>query len=186
MTALMWKKFWQVEVPSLTVPQEIGINDMVVMAIVLVDFFQYCAMTPNLSNLSAIVDSLSHMASVRMEEMLEMSEGMYWNLLIGAFVVVFMWILFGAIIIFRLDLRFPESSSCVVFGMVAEFVLPIINNALFLPIISVLLDVFLCTEEIGDEFTDTFLDRDCHEFCWESDHVTYAVMSAIALVAYLP
>jgi hypothetical protein len=143
-------------------------------------------MAPNIAHLSSIADSVSSAASVRMEEMMEMSEGLFWKLLITVYAIVFMWIVLGVIIMFRLDLRFPNSGSCVAFGMVAEFVLPIINNAMFLPIISLLLDVFLCTEEIGDEYTDTFLDRDCNEFCWENDHVTYVVFSVISLVAYLP
>jgi hypothetical protein len=143
-------------------------------------------MTPNLENLSHMISETSLIFSIDADGLFDLKEGVFWMLLTGVFVLVFLWLLFGAIIMLRLDLRFRESSCCVSLGIVGEFLLPIINNAFFLPINSLLLDVFLCTEEIGSDYTDTFLDRDCHEFCWKDDHVTYAIFACVCLIAYLP
>jgi hypothetical protein len=40
--------------------------------------------------------------------------------------------------------------------------LPIIGNLFFIPIISFLLDVFVCVETIGDDIDDAVLSKDCH------------------------
>jgi hypothetical protein len=70
--------------------------------------------------------------------------------------------------------------------MLAETALPIIGNAAFIPIISILLDVFICTESVGDKYTDSYMDRDCFVWCWEDEHVSYATMACFCLVAYVP
>jgi hypothetical protein len=36
--------------------------------------------------------------------------------------------------------------------MLGENILPFVGNALFIPIIGILMDVFKCTESVGDEF----------------------------------
>jgi hypothetical protein len=38
-TTLIWKMYWDLKIEPLTVPRMIGMNDFVVMAIVVVDFF---------------------------------------------------------------------------------------------------------------------------------------------------
>jgi hypothetical protein len=97
-----------------------------------------------------------------------------------------MWVLMSIVIIWRIDLKFENSDFCVNFGMAAETALPVIGNAAFIPIISILLDVFLCTESIGDDYTDSFMNRDCHVWCWEGEHVTFAAVAAICLLVYSP
>jgi hypothetical protein len=79
---------------------------------------------------------------------------------------------------------------CRYLGQISEYLLPIIGDVGFLPIISILLDVFVCDQaytESGDpEMTDSILARDCHENCWTGVHVYYAPMSFIGLVLYVP
>ncbi len=38
-TAMIWRKYWSRSVEPLTVPRPIGMNDIIVMVIVGVDFF---------------------------------------------------------------------------------------------------------------------------------------------------
>jgi hypothetical protein len=66
------------------------------------------------------------------------------------------------IIILKLDLKYDNYYSTL-FGFICEHSLPIISNAGFLPIISILLDVFLCTKGTSDSLNDSYLDRDCEE-----------------------
>jgi hypothetical protein len=115
-----------------------------------------------------------------------MSEGLYWIVLSIVIATCMMWTFMSVIIIWRLDLKFDDNEFCVTFGMIAETALPIIGNAAFIPIISILLDVFLCTESVGDAYTDSYMDRDCFVWCWEEEHIGYAAMSSICLVFYVP
>jgi hypothetical protein len=55
------------------------------------------------------------------------------------------------------------------------FVLPVLGNSGFIPIVSIQLDVFICDtaySENGDpDYTDSILYRDCNENCWQGYHV---------------
>ncbi|CAG9335814.1 unnamed protein product [Blepharisma stoltei] len=62
----------------------------------------------------------------------------------------------------------------------------ILGNLCFIPFVSVLLDVFVCDESIGDSFTDSFLAKDCYQFCWKGNHIVYAILSGIAILIYEP
>jgi hypothetical protein len=186
MTFFIGKKYWSTSIEELQTKRPIGINDYVVLFIVLVDFFQYCVMTPDLESLNEIIYKTSQIFSIDFPGLVELKEGVFWMLLISIFAVVFLWLILGAIIIFRLDLRFQNSDMCVSFGLIAESILPIMNNVFFLPIVAILLDVFLCTKEVGSDYTDTFLDVDCHEYCWKDDHIIYVVFTCLCMLAYLP
>ena len=68
-------------------------------------------------------------------------------------------------IINKIDIRFSNFVICRSLGQIAENILPFLGNAAFLPIISIILDVYVCDEAYGDSpltFSDTFLSRDCH------------------------
>lgn len=67
-----------------------------------------------------------------------------------------------------------------------EFLLPVLGNLGFLPIISTLLNVFVCDESIGDGFDESFLAKDCYEFCWKDFHLIYALASIVGLLVYEP
>jgi hypothetical protein len=89
-----------------------------------------------------------------------MTEGVYWIIFSSVFAVCLLWLVIAVIIILRIDLKFENNECCSTFGMLSEIGLPIIGNAAFLPLVSILLDAFVCTESIGDKYTDSFLDRD--------------------------
>lgn len=72
----------------------------------------------------------------------------------------------GLAIILKIDLRFKSNYYCSSFGYYSENLLPVIGGVCFMSIISVLLDVFLCVESTSDNFEDSFMLRDCHQYCW--------------------
>jgi hypothetical protein len=111
---------------------------------------------------------------------------MYWNVLTCVVATCFLWIILAVVIIWKLDLRFENSETCQTFGLLAETTLPIIGNAGFIPITSILLDVFLCTKSVGSNYDESYMDRDCFVWCWEGDHIKYVVLSSLCLVFYVP
>mmetsp|Transcript_6314 Transcript_6314/g.10947 ORF Transcript_6314/g.10947 Transcript_6314/m.10947 type:complete len:259 (-) Transcript_6314:1340-2116(-) len=69
--------------------------------------------------------------------------------------------------------------------------MPLLGNVLFLPIISILFDVFVCEEghakdEDDLEFGDSFMYRDCNEDCWDGMHLKYSMAASVALILYFP
>ena len=79
-----------------------------------------------------------------------------------------------------LKLKFPNIDiiffirliTCIGFGFL-----------LYIPLISMLVDIFICTEEAKGM---VFFDIDCNTECWDTTHMAYAVLSSFALVQIIP
>jgi hypothetical protein len=126
------------------------------------------------------------MTSVDMSGLIEMEEGMFWVILNVVYTLCFVWFVTAVLILLKVDIRLESQSICRNFGYYAETILPILSNSCFLPIIAILIDVNLCTEKVGDDVDDTYLDRDCHVWCWESEHVVYVSFAVVCFVLYVP
>jgi hypothetical protein len=60
-------------------------------------------------------------------------------------------------------------------------------DMLFLPIIQIYLEVFICIRTTGDDITDSYLYKDCYVHpCWEGEHAVYATIGAVLLLCYVP
>ena len=105
-------------------------------------------------------------------------------MLMGCMFVVAIWAF--CVLMFLTRMVANDSCWCYYLGAASDVLLPFIGNAMFLPIIYIHYEVFICTESIGDEATDSFMNIDCHEFCWKDEHLLYAVASIISLTLYLP
>jgi hypothetical protein len=147
-------------------------------------------MGPDFSSLSTFLADIGHGVTVDLSHLLEMKEGVFWIILDIVFAAVGVWIVACFIILTKLDLRYHGWTLCVYLGLISEFILPIIGDQGFLPIVSILLDIFVCDRayvESGDpEMTDSFLSRDCHASCWTGEHRWYVGFAVISLISYVP
>lgn len=64
--------------------------------------------------------------------------------------------------------------------------MPLLGNLAFVPIISGLLDIFVCDHSIGDNYSESYMAKDCYQFCWRDEHLIYSIVAAISLVLYGP
>ncbi|MEE4247825.1 MAG: hypothetical protein V2I33_20695 [Kangiellaceae bacterium] len=163
-----------------------SLNDMIVIAGVFVDFCQYLAMGPEFKSLNSVIWNLSAAISVDLGGLIEMSEGVFWMVLNVVYSACFVWFVVALLNLLRIDVRYEQYSICRSFSYYTEILLPILSNAGFVPIIAILLDVNMCTESVGDSYTDSYLDRDCHVWCWESEHVIYVVFAVVCFALYVP
>ena len=182
----IWKKYWQSQVSTISERSELSINDVILMFIIFVDAFQYAAMGPDFRSLNSFIAAIGDSVNVDLERLISLDEGIYWISLNTVISLVAIWVILGIVIIKRLDLRYENVYFCLKLGYYAENGLGIIGNACFIPINSLLLDVFICTESVGDDYTDSFLDRDCHEYCWKGDHMIYVPFVIFCLALYTP
>ena len=54
---------------------------------------------------------------------------------------------------------------------------------LYLPVISMLMDIFICTAEANHII---FFDIDCNEECWYSTHILHAIFATLAIILVIP
>ncbi|CAG9309836.1 unnamed protein product [Blepharisma stoltei] len=181
LTFYIWKRWWNLEIQVLTEPRQIQFEDYIAMAIILVDFLQFLSVGPEIKNYDIFTYTLTHFASITF-----MTEGKYlWIHLYFAIGGLCAWLLFGITHIFRIGENLHNSFiDC--WKILSKLSLPILGNALFLPIVSVFLNVIQCDQQIGSKLTETFVRKDCNTFCWKDSHILWATLSIICLILYLP
>ena len=82
MNAYIWKRFWNVLIPPLIDRYEIGINDIVLMAIIFIEMFHYAVTGPSFRSLNSFVYYLSSSLSINLEPIIHMGPGLFWSVLI--------------------------------------------------------------------------------------------------------
>ncbi|CAG9329483.1 unnamed protein product [Blepharisma stoltei] len=185
-TFYIWKKWWNIKVDQLTKKQEISIEDFIMGATVIIEFLQILSMGPDLTPISSLIGDLGSMLSFDLSNLISTKNGVFWFFLDFIFGLVFIWVVLSVTVLLRLDERFPTIGLLRLLNKSAYLLMPIIGNLMFIPIVSLLLEVFICDESIGENFTDSFMIKDCYQFCWKGDHIIYVAISAVCLVVYEP
>ncbi|CAG9309825.1 unnamed protein product [Blepharisma stoltei] len=180
-TFYIWKRWWNVEIRAITEPKLIQFEDYIAMLIILLDFLQFLSVGPDIKNYDIFTYTLTHFASITF-----MTQGKYlWIHLYFAIGGVCAWLLFGITHIFRIGEN-SNNSFLNYWKMLSKISLPILGNALFLPLVSVFLNAIQCDQQIGSKLTDTFVRKDCNTFCWKDEHILWASLSMACLILYLP
>jgi hypothetical protein len=95
-------------------------------------------------------------------------------------------VMLGLFSTFILNETFPVEGLSAGIKSVSDVLLPILVNAGFLPIVSYILELFICTESTGDDIYDAFLYKDCYVTCWELKHLSWIITSSLLLILYIP
>ncbi|CAG9332923.1 unnamed protein product [Blepharisma stoltei] len=185
-TFYIWKKWWKFSIEPLTVKEEICLQDIIVAVTIIIEFFQLSSMGPDFSPINSTLAGISNFFSLSLDNILKLRNGVFWIIVNAVFGSIGLWVILCSVVLLRLDEKFPMSFIFRNLGTLAEYLMPVLGDLCFIPFISICLDIFLCDQSIGDNFTDSFLSEDCYYFCWKDEHLFYAIFSIIALIAYEP
>jgi ABC-type branched-subunit amino acid transport system substrate-binding protein len=175
-------------VEMMTSRAEVTFQDRLVLLLVIVDCLQYIGHGPVLKNNQDVFQNLVDYASGGILGSIKFKEGVYWLVLNIVLSLELLWLLFCLLLWLKYR-GIHHFIDCIT--PYAEALMPLLGNALFLPITSVIFDVFVCKEAHGPveselEYGDSFMFRDCNEDCWGGVHLRYAIAGTIALVLYHP
>ncbi|CAG9319672.1 unnamed protein product [Blepharisma stoltei] len=185
-TFIIWKKWWNISIEELKEKKEISLQDIIVGATIAIEFFQFSSMGPDYSFMSSFLYDLSNAMSLSLGSILKLENGVFWIVVDGVYAGIVSWIILCAVVLFRLDEKWQNIWIFRLLGTAADYLMPILGNLCFIPFISICLDIFVCDQSIGNNFTDSFLAKDCYYYCWKGEHLVYAILAFIALVAYEP
>lgn len=170
----------------LNVKQEISFLDFVVGLTIVIEFFQYAAIGPDHKSISIFLDKISNGLSLDLGSFIKLDNGVFWIITDIVLLLSLLWVILCIVVLFRLDELFSRFIIFKYLSQMSDYLMPILGNLCFIPFISILLDNFVCDESIGNDFSDSFLAKDCYQFCWTGYHNVYAILSGIALLSYQP
>jgi hypothetical protein len=161
-TYLIGKRYFPLRVTRLTVREPYSQSDIVLMVTIGVEFAQAITFGPDLNSLDSFIGDLGDMVSVDLDDLVDLKNGLFWTILHIVHVLVVIWAFSYLFIALKLTARMPNSSIISNIRTLIDLILPVLGGLCFLPIISILLDVFLCYETSGDDMDDAFLLKDCY------------------------
>jgi len=185
-TWVIWRKWWRKEVPRLVKKEEISTSDVVVLGSLVIEFFQHLAMGPDTSQLIQSLPALTQSLTLDLQSFFSMSQGGFWLLLDFIFAMCAFWLF--ALLMLHYDLWRCTDRICIfpTLKTLTDLLMPVMGSVCFLPIISVLLEVFLCDQATGRQLTDAVLTKDCYQHCWVFPHTLYVSLAVLSLVIYVP
>ena len=109
-----------------------------------------------------------------------------WHFFYTVLVLIYVWIFFSSIFIFKLVDMCEDWYICKWIRFLGETLLSVLGHICFMPIFSISLNIFLCDDGIGDELTSSYLSQDCRYFCYKGKHLLMSIIIAVSLILYLP
>lgn len=172
------------EVQEILEPVVRSWKDNLVQATILIEFFQFIAIAPTFTALEEVVTSVSNIFMVDILKITQSDKSGYWAMLIVVCVLCYAWFILILLIMGNAERWLKNVPLCQRFmGIVNTMYLPFFGNTMFLPFMTMLLDVFVCDHRAQQK---AFVWRDCYMSCWSDRHYPYIVMSALALSCYQP
>lgn len=178
---VIWRKWWTSSLTPLATPQAMQLEDLLIILTIPCDFMQFAALSPSAEPFNALLSLICASVGVQVEGLMTTAQGGYWTALNTALGCVALWTLVS---IGKFTGLLEKISSGVDYW--SEVALPFLCNASFIPLISIISSVFLCYNATSSALTDSFLNADCYERCWQGWHFAYALSSGLILVLFIP
>jgi hypothetical protein len=155
------------------------LEDMVCLASPLIEAVQMAAIGGSL-DVPIPLQRVLFLVTFRFDMLDADPKGVYWRVLNLAISLASVQVI--AVLIVACNW---QGRKCCMQGW-AEFFLFSAGNWLFIPLLTVLLNVYMCSRGVDSELSAAFLDLDCAVDCWTGFHTNYIVANSVLLVAYIP
>ena len=191
LSTVYWRLFWNFPIPELTDRREIQTLDLIAYLTIFIEMCQFIYFgpaTPFFLNAFTIVINV---ATLDFTTIVLYQNGIFTAVWLCAVSAVGLWLFSMAFLMFGLDHKLKQIPGTYYIGTISEAFAPLVSDWLFLPILSILIDVFLCDKGVVGssgpvDFTDTYLAIDCYTTCWTGVHRIMAVVSAVAILFFVP
>lgn len=160
--------------------------DLLLTVTLVIEFCQYITTGPDFSQFAYALYVIGNTLSADLEEIVILKDGLF-NMVVD--VCMGLTALLVILYIFKVSgikKRYPNNYYVQGFQKISDFLLPILDDILFLPIMQIFLEVFVCIETSGDDRYDMFLFQDCYLNCWTGTHLYYVIASGICVACYVP
>lgn len=177
-----WARWWRLRFSALTTVQEISLEDYIMFSGMIIEFLQLLGIGPDITEITSLIATVSEATSLDLSSLVYVEKETFWLILDIVLVACASWVL--ALILTVLDLW-----QCVGFQWLESFSdrwLPFLGDICFLPIVSFLLNIYLCDQSYSPSFASSVFHFDCFVGCWQLTHWVYVVLVSLCLAVYIP
>lgn len=185
-SAYLSSKLNQSSLPEITVKKPISLSDYIFMSYYFFQIFQYLTLGPDQKPYKYIVNNFQIMISLDFNLYFNLINEIFWHFFYSVLIFSYLWVFLCIFIMLRIDLRFSSNYIVNKINLACDIFLPLFGHLGFIPMISMLFNIYGCNQGIGDDLTESFLDLDCASFCYKDAHLTIVIFTTISLTFFIP
>ncbi|OMJ70464.1 hypothetical protein SteCoe_31560 [Stentor coeruleus] len=170
------------KISPITEKKNISFDDYLYFLYFPLQFFQIIAMGPDQLAYKHFIKNFETIFSLDFNLYFNVEFDEFWYLFYFVFGFTIFWI-FGCLLFWS---KFGSSMNRFWLAKIIRLIVPVVGHLAFMPIISMLMNIYLCIEGTSDEITDSFLFQDCRVMCYHQKHKTLATLTGIILIIFIP
>ena len=159
-------------------------EDYLTLGFIFIESLQMIAIGPSFVSFNRFLSNLSEILSLNISNVTDFKDTTFWIIFYSMIFLSYAWI-FIVLICYLRVLRFSSVLTKRLEDL-KSFMIPIMSNYLFLPIVVSLISILMCDKAISKDYTDSYLNYDCNMYCWRDDHIAYAIIACVQIVFYIP
>ena len=188
---ILYYLFWRKPVPLLDQKTLISSEDGLLMLLIVLEACQYAGLGPSIQSININLYQIAQLISGGLDEVVDFEREIYWAVLDLVLGISGLWVFLTVFLLLQLDEKLRDVICLGNIGWLAWNTLPHLGEIAFVPITSLLMEVFVCDQAVGMdsgtlELTDSILRKDCYVQCWQGTHVPYTVAVCVVLLIYVP
>lgn len=159
--------------------QEISFSDMLYIFNFFSQFIQLLSLGPEQDSLYYLFNNFHETVALDVMKYLDLKYNNFWIAILILFTITLAWLLVFLSIFICKAYVINETE------IFRNTLIPVFTDICFLPIFSMLLQVYVCKQGIGDDLRSSFLENDCYKFCYQGWHLIACVLSGICILVHI-
>ena len=159
-------------------------QDYLALGFLIVESFQVISIGPTFSTFNTFLSNLSDYISLNLSKAISFKDQTFWGIFYAMLALGFAWLSILTISHIKMRRFFVGFINRI--ESIKPKTIPIMSNYFFLPLLVTMLSILACDYAIGSSLTQSYLNYDCNQSCWISNHIQKVVPAAILIIAYVP
>ena len=165
--------------------QEMNLSDYFYLLFFVFEFFEFTSLGPKNGIFSITFNKIQFLLAMDFYNYFDFTFEKFWMLYTMILSVAYIFLLLSLLVFL---IRTELFEKFYITNKVKDFsdrALPFIGHIGFLPLISLLMNILTCEEGIGEDLEESFLERDCSQFCYKGRHKEFFIAGIIASAGFL-
>ena len=162
----------------------INFQDYVTLGFIYVESLQIISIGPSFAGFNRFLNNLSEILSLNISKVTQFKDTTFWIIFYFMLISSYLWLLLLLISACKwLRLSYKTQNRL---NSLKRFSTPFLSNYLFLPIVVSIFSILMCDKASGNQMTDSYLNYDCNEKCWQGEHIVYVFLACLLICLYVP
>ena len=150
-----------------------------------IQFFQFITMGPDQDSYKYALQNFQVLISLDFNLYFNVTFEKFWMVFYAILIFSVIWIILCILHLLNCTSRLNNFYLCRKIEDISIIIVPVFGHMGFLSIFSMLMNIYLCNQQIDNSLTKSFLQNDCTKFCYTDYHQILVGITTIVISIYL-